>query len=162
MDLVTKITDNKHFDQNLETRVVSEASTFGLGAALRTLDFIFICIKVLNNYEKNYSRNTLEWLRVVWAAEYFNFFIYMSCNLRSSLITKHSWERWVHQRKPKCIRKLPKNGTQTGEETQSETELPAIKDGEIQTGPIIDLMPIEPAIYVSRRDPQLAEANNWL
>ena len=114
MDLVTKITDNKHFDQNLETRVVSQASKFGLGAALRTLDFIFICIKILNNYEENYSRNTLEWLRVVSAAEYFNFFIYMSNNLRSSLITKHSWERWVHQRKPKCIRKLPKNGTKTG------------------------------------------------
>ena len=32
--LVTRITQNKHFDQNVDTRVVCYASTYGLGAAL--------------------------------------------------------------------------------------------------------------------------------
>ena len=32
--LVTEFTQNKHFDQNLDTRVVCDASTYGLGSAL--------------------------------------------------------------------------------------------------------------------------------
>ena len=32
--LVAEITQNVHFDQNLKTRVVCEASTYGLGAVL--------------------------------------------------------------------------------------------------------------------------------
>ena len=34
LQLVAKITQNKHFDQHLETRIVCDASTTGLGAAL--------------------------------------------------------------------------------------------------------------------------------
>ena len=34
LQLVAEITQNNHFDQHLETRIVSDASTTGLGAAL--------------------------------------------------------------------------------------------------------------------------------
>ena len=34
LQLVAKITQNKHFDQHLETRIVCDASNTGLGAAL--------------------------------------------------------------------------------------------------------------------------------
>ena len=62
IQLVAKITQNKHFDQHLETRIVCDASNTGLGAALEqhsTEGWVAIAYSshFLNSLEEKYSVN---------------------------------------------------------------------------------------------------------
>ena len=68
--LVTEITQNKHFDQNLDTRVVCDASTNRLDAALKQNPnegwvAIAYASRFLSLLEEKYLVNKLELLRVV-------------------------------------------------------------------------------------------------
>ena len=81
LQLVAKITQNKHFDQHLETRIVSDASYTGLGAALEqqsTASWVAIAYasRFLNSLEEKYSVDELELLGVVWAIEHFKYYLY--------------------------------------------------------------------------------------
>ena len=81
LKLVAAITQNKHFDQHLETRIVCTASNTGLGAALEqnsTRGWIAIAYasRFLNSLEEKYSVNELEVLGVVWAIEHFKYYLY--------------------------------------------------------------------------------------
>ena len=73
---MTKIKQNKHCDQNLDIRVVCDASTSGLGADLEQSTkegwvAIAYASTFLNSLEEKYSVNELELLEVVWAIEHF-------------------------------------------------------------------------------------------
>ena len=79
--LVTEITQNKHFDQNLDTRVVCDASTYGLCAALEQNTnegwvAIAYASRFLISLEEKYSVNELELLGVVWTIEHFKYYLY--------------------------------------------------------------------------------------
>ena len=79
--LVTEITQNKHFDQNLDTRVVCDASKYGLGAAIEQNTkkgwvAIAYAPRFLNSLEEKYSVNELELLGVVWSIEPFKYYLY--------------------------------------------------------------------------------------
>ena len=79
--LVTEITQNKHFDQNIDTLVVCDASTYELGAALeQNTEEGWVAIayasRFLNSLEEKYSVNELEPLGVVWAIEHFKYYLY--------------------------------------------------------------------------------------
>ena len=54
---MAEVIENKHFDQSLETRVVCDASTFDLGAALEQLLsegwFPILRRKIFNLYVEN-------------------------------------------------------------------------------------------------------------
>ena len=81
LKLVAEITQNKHFDQQLETRIVCDASNTGLGAALeRNSPKGWIAVayasRFLNSLEENYSVNELEFLGEVWAIEHFKYYLY--------------------------------------------------------------------------------------
>ena len=85
--LVREITQKNHFDQNLDTRVVCDASTYGLGAALKQNTnegwvAIAYASKFLNSLEEKYSVNELELLGVVWAIEHFKYYLYGKKTLR--------------------------------------------------------------------------------
>ena len=76
--LVTEITQNKHFDQNIDTLVVCDAFTYELGAApeQNTKEgwvAIAYASRFLNSLEEKYSVNELELLGVVWAIEHFKY-----------------------------------------------------------------------------------------
>ena len=76
LKLVTEITQNKHFDQQLETRIVCDAFNTGLGAALEQHSpegwiAVAYASRVLNSLEEKNSVNELELLGVVWAIEHF-------------------------------------------------------------------------------------------
>ena len=78
--LVTENNQNNHFDQNLDTLVVWDASTFGLGATLEqyTKEWwvaIAYASRFLNSLEQKYSVNELELLGVVWAIEHFKYYL---------------------------------------------------------------------------------------
>ena len=79
--LVSEITQNKHFDQRLETRIITDASTSGLGASLEQyLPEGWVAIayasRFLNSLEEMYSVNELELLGVVWAIEHHKYYLY--------------------------------------------------------------------------------------
>ena len=79
--MVSKITQNKHFDQHLDTCIVCDASTTGLGAALEQfspegLVAVAYASRFLNSLEENYSVNELELLGVLWAIEPFKCYLY--------------------------------------------------------------------------------------
>ena len=68
--LVAEITQNNHFDPNLDTRVVCDSSRYGLGAALEQNTkegwvAIAYATRFLNSLEEKYSVNAQELLRVV-------------------------------------------------------------------------------------------------
>ena len=72
---------NTHFNPTLETRVKCDASRQGLGAALEQLDcegwkMVVFASRFLNNNEERYSINELELLGVVWAIEYFKYYLF--------------------------------------------------------------------------------------
>ena len=88
--LVSETTQNKHFDQLLETRIVCNASTSVLGALLEQHSkeswvAIANASRFLNSSEEKYSVNELDLLMVVWAIEHFKV-DFMENFLRSSLI----------------------------------------------------------------------------
>ena len=63
--LVSEITQNKYFDQHLETRIVTDASTSGLGASLEQYSpegwvAITYASRFLNYLEEKYLVNELE------------------------------------------------------------------------------------------------------
>ena len=91
LKLVVEITQNKHFDQQLETRIVCDASNTGLGAALeQNLPEGWIAVayasRFLNSPEKKYSVNEQELLGVVWAIEHFKYYLY---GKHFTVITNH-------------------------------------------------------------------------
>ena len=79
--LVAEITQNIHFDQNLKTRVVCEASPYGLGAVLeQNTEKGWVAIaypsRFQNLFEEKNSVNDLGLLGVVWAIEHFKYYLY--------------------------------------------------------------------------------------
>ena len=92
LKLVAEITQNKHFDQELETCIVCDASNTGLGAALELNSpggwiAVAYASRFLNSLEEKYSVNELELLGVVWAIEHFKYYLYGK-SLRSLRIIK--------------------------------------------------------------------------
>ena len=91
LKLVAEITQNKHFDQQLETRIVCDASNTGLGAALEQNSpegwiAVAYASLFLNSPEKKYSVNEQELLGVVWAIEHFKYYLY---GKHFTVITNH-------------------------------------------------------------------------
>ena len=81
LKLSSDITQNKHFDQNLDTPVVCNTSKSGLGAALdhfypESWEAIAYVSRFLNSLEEKYSVNELELLGVAWAIEHFKYDLY--------------------------------------------------------------------------------------
>ena len=81
LNLVAEITQNKHFDQHLDNRIVWVASTTGLGSALEQIsleDWVTVAYaaRFLNSLEEKFSVNELELLGVVWAIERFKYYLY--------------------------------------------------------------------------------------
>ena len=81
LKLVSEITQNKHFDQHLDTRIICDASTTGLGAALEQFSpegwvAVAYASRFLNSLEEKYSINELELLGVVWAIQHFKYYLY--------------------------------------------------------------------------------------
>ena len=73
---ITNHTENMHYNPQFETRIKSDASRSGLGAALEQLTVdgwkpISFASRFLNSSEERYSFNELELLGVVWSIEYF-------------------------------------------------------------------------------------------
>ena len=78
---IANATENTHFNPTLETPIKYHASRQGLGAALEQLDCdwyktVAFASRFLNNNEERYSINELELLRVVWAIEYFKYYLF--------------------------------------------------------------------------------------
>ena len=79
--VIANATENTHFNPTLETRNKCDASRQGLGAALQQLDceewktVAFVSRFLINNKER-YRINELELLGVVWAFEYFKYFLF--------------------------------------------------------------------------------------
>ena len=81
LQLVAKITQNKHFDQHLDTRIVCDASNTSSGAALEQHSTaVWVAIahasRFLNSLEEKNSVHELELLGVVWAIEHFKYYLY--------------------------------------------------------------------------------------
>ena len=81
LKLVAEITQNKHFDQHLHTRIVCDASTTGLGAASEQHSpegwvAVAYTSRFLNSLEEKFSVNKLELLGVVWAIKHFIYYLY--------------------------------------------------------------------------------------
>ena len=79
--LVYEITQNKHFDQHLDTRIVCDASATGLGAALEQHSpecwvAVAYASRFLNSLEEKYFVNELELLGVAWTIERFKYYLY--------------------------------------------------------------------------------------
>ena len=75
--LVSEITQTKHFDQHLDTRIVCDASTARFCVSLEEKFSegwvaIACATRFLNSLEKKDSVNELELLGVVWAIEHIN------------------------------------------------------------------------------------------
>ena len=78
--VIANATENTHFNPTLETRVKCDASRQGLGAALKQLDCegwktVAFASRFLNSNEERYSINELELLGVLWAIEYFKYYL---------------------------------------------------------------------------------------
>ena len=85
------ITENRHFVNNRETRIVCDASRDGIGAALeqKTPDgwaTVAYASRFLNACENKYSVNELELLAAVWAIDHFKYYLY---GRSFTLITDH-------------------------------------------------------------------------
>ena len=79
--VLANATENTHFNPTLETRIKCDASRQGLGAALEQLDCegwktVAFASRFLNGNEERYSINELELLGVVWAIEYFKYYLF--------------------------------------------------------------------------------------
>ena len=79
--MVADITQSKHFDQNIETRMVCDASTFSLGAALEPNTSegwvaIACASTFVNSLEDKYSENERELLGVFWAIDHLKYYLY--------------------------------------------------------------------------------------
>ena len=79
--IIANATENTHFNPTLESRVKCDASRQGLGAALEHLDSerwktVAFASRFLNINEERYSFLELELLGVVWAIEYFKYYLF--------------------------------------------------------------------------------------
>ena len=79
--VIANATENTYFNPTLETRIKCDASRQGLGAALEQLDCegwktIAFASRFLNSNEERYSVNELELLGMVWAIEYFKYYLF--------------------------------------------------------------------------------------
>ena len=79
--LVKNIVELRHFDIHRETRIICDASHDGLGAVFEQYSDsgwhpISFASRYLNPAEKNYSKNELKLLAVVWDTEHFRNYIY--------------------------------------------------------------------------------------
>ena len=78
---IANATENTHFNPILETWVKCDAYPQGLGAALEQLDSegwktVAFASRFFNKNEERYSINELELLVVVWAIEYFKYYLF--------------------------------------------------------------------------------------
>ena len=78
---VANATENTHYNPHLETRIKSDASRAGLGAALEQRTptgwhTVAFASRFLNSNEERYSVNELELLGVVWSVEYFKYYLF--------------------------------------------------------------------------------------
>ena len=78
---IANATENTHFNPTLETRIKCDASRQGLGATLEPLDCdgwktVAFASRFLNSNEERYSIDELELLGVVWAIEYFKYYLF--------------------------------------------------------------------------------------
>ena len=88
---MANIVELRHFDIYRDTRIVCDASHNGLEAVLEQLNSerwkpISFASRYLNEAEKNYSKNELEMLAVVWGAEYFRNY---SLGRKFLIVTNH-------------------------------------------------------------------------
>ena len=79
--VILNATENTHFKPTLETRIICDASRQGLGAVLEQLDCdgwktAAFASRFLNNNEERYSIKEIELLVVVWAIEYFKYYLF--------------------------------------------------------------------------------------
>ena len=79
--VIANARENTHFNPTLETRIKCDASRQGLGAALEQLDCegwktVAFASRFLNSNKKRYSINELDLLGVVWAIEYFKYYLF--------------------------------------------------------------------------------------
>ena len=79
--LIRKPVSVWHFNPDLETRIICDASRKGLGCALgqQTPDgwhTVAFASRFLNSVEDRYSISELELLGVVWSIEHFNYYLY--------------------------------------------------------------------------------------
>ena len=79
--VIANATENTHFNPTPETRIKCDASRQGLGAALEQLDCegwktVAFASRFLNSNKERYSINELELLGVVWAIEYFKYYLF--------------------------------------------------------------------------------------
>ena len=79
--LVNNIVELRHFDIHCETRIICDASHYGLRAVLEQYSTsgwhpISFTSRYLNPAEKKFSTKELELLAVVWATEQFRNYIY--------------------------------------------------------------------------------------
>ena len=89
---ISKITEEKHFDRQRNTRLKCDASPTVLGAVLEQQYPegwfpIVYANRFLNEAEIKYSTNELELLSVVWATNHFKYYLLGS---KFELITDHS------------------------------------------------------------------------
>ena len=115
LKLEAEITQNKHFDQQLDARIFCDASNTYLGAALEQYSpegwiAVAYASRFLNSLKEKYSVNELELLGVLWEIEYFKYYLYgkhftvitdhhaLMCTLNASERSKTSQSRltrWI-------------------------------------------------------------------
>ena len=88
---IANATEKTHFNPTLETRVNCDAFCQVLGAALEQLDSegwktVAFASRFLNSNEERYSINELELLGVVWAIEYFKYYLF---GVNFTVLTHH-------------------------------------------------------------------------
>ena len=92
---IPKITENKHFDTDDDTRVQRDARKKVFGACLERIfenawEPVAYANKFLNYLESRCSTNELELLAVIWSLERFQYYLYGSLsNSFSNRTTKH-------------------------------------------------------------------------
>ena len=78
---IPKVAQTVDFDQHLDTRIVCDAPTTRLGAILeQVLPESWVAVayasRFLTSLEEKHSVNELELLGVMWAIDYFNYYLY--------------------------------------------------------------------------------------
>ena len=75
------VTEKRHYNPLLETRIKCDASRAGLGAALAQRSptgwhKVASASRFLNSNDERYNVNELELLGVVWSVEYFKYYLF--------------------------------------------------------------------------------------
>lgn len=92
--LITQSPVLKYPDFNKKFKLVTDASTYAIGAVLQQ-DNHPICYasRTLNEHERNYSTTEKELLAIVWGTNYFRPYIY---GAKFDLLTDHQPLKWLH------------------------------------------------------------------